>query len=479
MSNIRSYARSLLQEVVNVVAIVIALRALRLYRNLPSTSFSKTGPGTSSFCNTEGAQYIGHTKLQHGSHMSDSITCVIGGGGPAGMIAGLLLARAGVEVTVFEKHGDFLRDFRGDTVHPTTLELLDELGLIEQFNAMPHTKIRGLTVHSEHKQPVRFVDIAGLSGKYPYVAIAPQWDFLKLLADAGAKEPTFRLVMQAEVTDLIYQHQKVVGVQYIEADVRHELRADLTIAADGRWSMLRTQAHLPMISYNVPIDLWWFRLETSEPVGEAILPISSNQKLFIVIPRTGYAQIANIIPKGSDGRLRAEGLQQLRAAVSQAVPATIRSAKELTWDEVKLLDIRLNRLTRWYRDGLLCIGDAAHAMSPVGGVGVNLAVQDGVAAARILAKPLLAGGLSTEDLAAVQLRREPAAIFIQRLQRLLHRIIGPRVTRRKELEVPGPMRFALEKFPILGKIPAKLLFSGRRPEHAPVSARRGPSSDVE
>lgn len=404
--------------------------------------------------------------------MSDSTTCVISGGGPAGMIAGLLLARAGVDVTVFEKHADFLRDFRGDTVHPTTLELLDELGLIDQFNAIPHSRLYGLVAHSERSGPLRVIDFNKLNVPYPYVAIAPQWDFLNLLANAGAKEPTFRLVMQSEVTDLLYEGDHVVGVRYAQDSGEYDLRADLTIAADGRWSRLRAKAHLPVTSYNVPLDLWWFRLNASETVGEAILPLSANGRFFIAIPRQGYVQMANIIPKGDDQRLRAQGLQPLRLAAASAIPQAAHSAHDLTWDQVKLLDIQVNRMTTWYREGLLCIGDAAHAMSPVGGVGVNLAVQDGVAAARLLATPLLEGTLSATHLAAVQERREASAIFTQRLQRVMHRLISSLIARQRGLEMPKPVRWVIETFPGLTKVPAKLLLYGRAPEHAPRFARR-------
>ena len=404
--------------------------------------------------------------------MPQETSCVIIGGGPAGMIAGLLLSRAGLEVTVLEKHGDFLRDFRGDTIHPTTLELLDQLGLIHEFNEVHHSRLHGLILHDKNTGPFQAVDIGRLNVKYPYIAMAPQWDFLNLLASAGATEPTFRLIMDAEFINFLYSDNTITGVRYTVNGTTHDLHARLTIAADGRASTARTQARLPVTSYPVPIDLWWFRVDTPEPVGAAILPTSAKGKIFIAIPRQGYIQMACLIDKGSDSSLRAEGIETLHQAIAQAVPEAAESAKKLSWDEVKLLEVEVNRLNRWYRNGLLCIGDAAHAMSPVGGVGVNLAVQDGVAAARILAEPLRTGQLSLKDLDAVQRRREVAAKFTQRLQRFMHQGIHPLVAQQQGLTLPGPLKTMLETFPQLGKIPAKLLLYGRTPEHAPEFARR-------
>jgi 2-polyprenyl-6-methoxyphenol hydroxylase and related FAD-dependent oxidoreductases len=404
--------------------------------------------------------------------MTERTTCVIIGGGPAGMVAGLVLARGGVEVTVLEKHGDFLRDFRGDTVHPTTLGLLDELGLFEAFDAIPHARIRRLVVPARGGEPVTVAEFERLDLPHPYVALAPQWDFLDLLARAGADEPSFRLLMNAEFTELVVDGDRVAGVRYRTVAGERELRADLVIAADGRWSRAREQSGLRLAEYRVPIDIWWFRLDTQQSVEESLLPRSAHGRLFIAIPRTGYVQMGCIIPKGADARLRAEGIDGLRAAVAAAFPAGAEAATRLEWDDVKLLDIKLNRLREWHREGLLCLGDAAHAMSPVGGVGVNLAVQDGVAAASLLAGPLRAGTLTRSDLAAVQRRRAPAAAATQRIQRLLHRVVGPVAARGATLELPPPVAHLLRAFPALRAIPARRLAVGSRPEHAPEFARR-------
>lgn len=404
--------------------------------------------------------------------MVEQTGCVVVGGGPAGMMAGLILARAGVEVTVLEKHGDFLRDFRGDTVHPTTLELLDELGLIDAFNEIPHARIRSLVARTEGGRSVTVADLTRLKVKYPYITLAPQWDFLNILAAAGEREPSFRLLRNAEFTDLVRDGSRIAGVRFRGPDGEHELHADLTIAADGRWSRVRERAGLAVTDFRVPFDLWWFRLDTDGPVEESVLPTSSDGRLFVIIPRAGYVQMGCLIPKGTDAALRSGGIEPLRRAAAKAIPVASEAASRLDWGDVKLLDVKLNRLRRWHRDGLLCIGDAAHAMSPVGGVGVNLAVQDGVAAAAMLARPLLDGALSERDLAAVQRRRASAAVFTQRLQRGMHRVLGRTVTKGEGLEFPGPVVWLLDHVPPLRGVPARLLAVGRRPEHAPDFARR-------
>jgi 2-polyprenyl-6-methoxyphenol hydroxylase-like FAD-dependent oxidoreductase len=407
--------------------------------------------------------------------MSEKTTCIVVGGGPAGMIAGLLLARGGVEVTVLEKHADFLRDFRGDTVHPSTLRLLDELGLFEQFDALPHTKLTGwgLDLPDGRKAPV--IDFTRLRLPHRYIAMVPQWDLLDLLAEAGKEEPTFTLQMNHDVTGLLYDRGRVVGVRYESPDGPGELRADLTIACDGRWSLCRREAGLIPREYHVDADIWWFRLPKADGVGDTLLPRFKDGQFLGVIPREDYLQIGYFLRKGADARLRARGIEALRREIANAIPELSEAVKSLELDDVKLLDIRLNRLRRWYTNGLLCIGDAAHAMSPAGGVGINMAVQDAVAAARLLAVPLREHRVTADDLGAVQRRREFPTAVTQTLQRFLHWTMLRAIDSGK---TPSPTRAlrVLARFPQLAGIPAYLMGVGVRPEHAPQFARRAPAS---
>ena len=328
---------------------------------------------------------------------SERTTCVVAGGGPAGMVLGLLLARAGVAVQVLEKHGDFLRDFRGDTVHPSTLQLLDELGLGEQFAKLPYSRLDEVAFPTGEGRTVVVADFRRLKVRYPYVAMVPQWDLLDLLADAAHREPTFTLRMRTEVTGLVREAGRVQGVRYRTLEgVDGEIRADLVVACDGRWSTVRQQADLRPREFRVPIDAWWFRVpRVAEDHQSALTPRAGRGRFAVVIPRTDFLQIAYIARKGTDPQLRARGIESFRRDVAQLMPELANRMDTLrSMDDVKHLDVRLNRLRRWHLDGLLCIGDAAHAMSPVGGVGINLAVQDAVAAATLLAEPLRRGAVT-------------------------------------------------------------------------------------
>jgi 2-polyprenyl-6-methoxyphenol hydroxylase-like FAD-dependent oxidoreductase len=398
--------------------------------------------------------------------------CVIVGGGPAGMVAGLLLARAGIEVTVLEKHADFLRDFRGDTVHPSTLMLLDELGLGARFLALPHTELTFAGFPTPDGGMMKLADFTRLKVAHRYIAMVPQWDFLDLLASAAANEKTFTLRMSTEVTGLVREGGRVAGVRYRGPDGEGELRAGLVVAADGRWSLARREARLVPREYDCPFDVWWFRLSRRADEGSsALTPRMRNRRFAVPLPRTGYFQVAYLAPKGAD--LRAEGIEAFRANVASVCPEFADRVHELaTMDGVKFLDVRLNLLRAWHVDGLVCIGDAAHAMSPVGGVGINLAVQDAVAAARLLAGPLQRGRPTPDDLAAVRARRLLPTVVVQALQRLLHRAVMRPVMAGRRDGPPEPMVRLLSKVPALSYVPARLLGLGVRPEHAPPFARR-------
>ena len=422
--------------------------------------------------------------------MSERTDCVIAGGGPAGMVLGLLLARAGVEVTVLEKHADFLRDFRGDTVHPSTLRLLDELGLGERFAALPQSRVDRLAFPTGDGGQMIFGDLSLLRTPHPYIALVPQWDLLDLLASAAAEEPTFTLRMETEVTGLVREGGRVRGVRYRDrgrtggkggendANAESVLYAELTVAADGRWSLARQAAGLRAKEFPVPFDVWWLRVprECAEQRPDALAPSMRRGEFAVPIPREGYYQIAYLAPKGADARLRAEGVQRFRQRIATAVPEVAGHVDAVeTMDEVKHLDVRLNVLRRWHAPGLLCIGDAAHAMSPIGGVGINLAVQDAVATARLLARPLLARRVTDSDLAKVRARRRLPTLLVQRLQRLMHRaVVGPTIAGRRD-GPPKPAMWLLRRIPRAAFVPAYLVGIGVRPERAPDFARRDPS----
>lgn len=402
--------------------------------------------------------------------VTDSTTCAIVGGGPAGMMLGLILARCGVDVTVLEKHADFLRDFRGDTVHPSTMRLLDELGLLQKFDEIPYSKVEkgDFTVDG---QAITMVDFRRLRQPHPYVAMVPQWDFLDLLADAGKSEPHFTLRMQTEVTGLLRDGDRITGVRYESPDGPGELRADLTVGCDGRWSVTRRESGLSVREYPVPFDVWWLRVPRTNDGDYSLIPRTAPGKALIMIPRRGYFQIAYLIPKGSDTGLRSRGLDRFKSELAELIPESDVDSLN-SWDDVKFLDVRLNRLHTWHRDGLLCIGDAAHAMSPAGGVGVNVAIQDAVAASRLLHAPLREHRLTETNLAAVQRQRTVPTVVTQGFQRIVHRQVLAPAMAGKEIIPPPALRNLLHRLPRLATVPGYIIGTGVRPEHVPTIARR-------
>lgn len=415
---------------------------------------------------------------QAGTTQQARTTCAIVGGGPAGLVLGLLLARAGVEVTVLEKHADFLRDFRGDTVHPSTMQALDELGLVDRFLALPHSRVDSITLPDPAGgAPVRVVDFARLRTPYPYIAMVPQWDLLDLVADAGSAEPAFSLWREHEVTDVVRTGGRVTGVTYRTPHGEGTLHADLVVACDGRWSVVRRAVGLPSRQFPVPFDVWWFKVPTDRPVGGALVPRIHPGRGLVTIPREGYLQMAYLGPKGTDADLRGRGIEAFRDEVATLVPEVGDDVRRLaSMDDVKHLDVRLDRLRRWSAAGVLCLGDAAHAMSPIGGVGVNLAVQDAIAAARILASPLRSGAFRgafpSRVVDRVQARRRMPTAVVQGMQRAMHaRAVGPAIA-GAETGAPtrGPQLF--RRVPALSGLTARLVGTGPRPEPVPVWARR-------
>lgn len=408
----------------------------------------------------------------------ESTTCLVVGGGPAGMILGLLLARAGIDVMVLEKHGDFLRDFRGDTVHPTTLELLDELGLREEFAKLPQRRLNSVALPIGGRMQT-LATFEHIPGRFKYIAMVPQWDLLDLLAHAADTEPAFRLRMNTEATDLLRESGRVTGVRYRTEDgATGEIRADLTVACDGRTSTLRAAAGLRVRDWPTPFDVWWTRIPRNDTDPAGAVPVLTADRVAIMLDRGDYWQCAILIAKGIDSTVRQrEPVTDILRQMAAAVPwLTDRVDAVQSWDEVKLLDVKLDRLERWHLDGLLCIGDAAHAMSPVGGVGINLAVQDAVAAARILAPKLISGKVEESDLARVQRRRSIPTAVIQSMQRIAHaRGIAPAVSGKINVSnfdsTPMVLR-VFRRIPILRSLPPYLVARGVFVEHAPEFARR-------
>ncbi|MCW5691115.1 MAG: FAD-dependent oxidoreductase [Pseudolabrys sp.] len=406
------------------------------------------------------------------SDASITTTCCIAGGGPAGIMLGFLLARAGVHVTVLEKHADFFRDFRGDTIHPSTLELMHELGLLEEFLKVPHDEVRELTAQIGEAR-VKVADFTHLPTRCKFIALMPQWDFLDFLAKQGKRLPTFDLRMQAEAVDLIEDDGRIAGVRAQTPEGMLDIRADLVVGCDGRHSTVRERAGLDVEDLGAPIDVLWFRLsrnaaDTPETFGHV-----EAGRMMIMLNRGDYWQCAYVIPKGGIDTVKREGLDAFRQHVLAMSPFLGDRIGELDgWDKIKLLTVAVDRLKTWHRPGLLCIGDAAHAMSPVGGVGVNLAVQDAVAAANILAQPLKERRVTAEVLAAVEARRALPMRVIQRMQVFVHNRVLTRVlTSKGRIAPPWPVKL-LNRFPLLRRLPAYVIGIGVRPEHirTPASA---------
>ena len=397
---------------------------------------------------------------------STHTTCCIAGGGPAGLMLGYLLARAGVEVVVLEKHLDFLRDFRGDTIHPSTLTVLDDLGLLDAFLALPHQEVREL-VADVYGTSVPIADFSHIDAPRPFMVLIPQWDFLDFIARQARALPGFSLRMGANATDVIEDDGVVVGVEGESATGRFSIRADLVVAADGRHTTLRASAGLASIDLGAPIDVLWFRVprDPADPrsqTGGSIRPGA----MLVTLNRDTYWQCAYVIPKGSLASLRARGLVAFQAGVTTIAPFLARGIGTLGgWDDVKLLNVQISRMPRWYRAGLLCIGDAAHAMSPVGGVGINLAIQDAVAASNLLAEALRERRLRTDDLAAVQRRRDWPARVTQRAQiAVQNELLAPVLAgTAAPADLPLPLRL-LQRLPMLRRLPARLVGIGVRPE---------------
>ncbi len=399
----------------------------------------------------------------------EQTTCCIVGGGPAGVMLGFLLARAGVDVMVLEKHKDFFRDFRGDTIHPSTLELMSELGLLEEFLRQPHQELRQVTFHFGD-QIMHIADFSTVPTRCKFIAFMPQWDFLNFISGHARAYPQFRLRMETEVTDLLIENERIVGVKTVTPRGPLNVRAELVVAADGRSSTVRARAGLEVIDSGAPIDVLWFRLPKQPNDPAQAFGFAGPGQFMVLLDRSEYWQSAYVIRKGSFEEKRARGLAAFREEIARCAPFLGRRTGEIkSWDDVRLLSVKVDHLRKWYRDGLLCIGDSAHAMSPVGGVGINLAIQDAVATANLLAEKLRDGHIYEEDLRPVQLRRERPARLTQKVQVFLHEHLLERIFDSKEIIPPPLLMRLLEEFPRLRSLPARMIGIGFRPEHIQTS----------
>jgi 2-polyprenyl-6-methoxyphenol hydroxylase-like FAD-dependent oxidoreductase len=397
--------------------------------------------------------------------MTVQTRCCIVGGGPAGMMLGFLLARAGVDVTVLEKHADFLRDFRGDTIHPSTLELMYELGLLEEFLKRPHQEIGELAAQIG-KERVKVADFNRLPTHCKFLALMPQWDFLNFIVEQGKRYPGFQVKMQAEVTDLIEQNGRIAGVRVKTPEGVIEIGAALTVGADGRHSIVRERARLDVMDLGAPMDVLWMRISRYPSDPDQTLGHAAAGKILVMLNRGDYWQCGFVIRKGAADEIRNRGIEQFREEIVNLEPFLRDRVGELRdWNDVSVLTVKVDRLRKWWRPGLLCIGDAAHAMSPVGGVGINLAIQDAVAAANILSAKLASNSLSDHDLAAVQRRREFPTRATQKLQvAIQNRVIRRVLSSTQPLSVSWPLRL-MQRSRLLRGIPARVVGMGFRPEH--------------
>jgi 2-polyprenyl-6-methoxyphenol hydroxylase-like FAD-dependent oxidoreductase len=399
---------------------------------------------------------------------SETVTarCCLVGGGPAGMVCGFLLARAGIDVVVLEKHADFLRDFRGDTIHPSTLELMYELGILGEFLRRPHQELTQIGAQADDFT-VAIADFSHLPTHCKFVGLMPQWEFLNFIAEKAKVYPRFHLRMETEVTDLLIENGKVAGIYAKSPSGALEVRADLTIGADGRRSIVREKAGLEVLDLGAPIDVLWMRVSRDPSDPNQTLGRFRAGKILVAIDRGEYWQCAYVIPKGGLDAIHKRGLATFKDEIASVAPFLRERLSELKdWNDVKLLSVAVDRLRQWSRPGLLCIGDSAHAMSPIGGVGINLAIQDAVAAANILAGPLAKGAVTDEGLRDVQRRREFPTRVTQGFQVFAHkRFIGLAMRHARPLtRLPFPLKL-LQIFPILRRIPARLVGLGVRPEH--------------